>query len=356
MLPSNAASTSRRDAPASLRSHHDCRVENEFHAPMLQYYMQYCNGDIMNDTPFPADAVAQSWVDNAPRATQPYLRLMRLDGPIGAWLLFWPCIFGLALGAAATGHGFDSWRDAELIALFAAGSIVMRGAGCTYNDIVDRDIDAQVARTRRRPIPSGAVSAKQAAVFLAAQCLIGLAILLQLNRFSIALGASSLILVAIYPFMKRVTWWPQAWLGLTFNWGALLGFSAEAGHLALPAYLLYAACFFWTLGYDTIYALQDVEDDALIGVKSTALLFGADSGRWVAAFYALAFSLVLAAGFAGGLHWLFAPLLLAAGAHLAWQAASLKTDDPAQCLRLFRANRDAGFLIAAALVLACYTL
>ncbi len=304
----------------------------------------------------PADAVARTWVDRVPSAIQPYLRLMRLDGPIGTWLLFWPCVFGLALGGAAMGHGFDSWRDAELVALFATGSIVMRGAGCTYNDIVDRDIDAHVTRTRGRPIPSGAVSAKRAAVFLAAQCLIGLAILLQLNRFSIALGAASLILVAIYPFMKRVTWWPQAWLGLTFNWGALLGFSAQAGHLGLPAYILYAACFFWTLGYDTIYALQDVEDDALIGVKSTARLFGAAAGRWVAGFYAVSLALLLAAGFAAGFRATFGLFLLPAAAHLAWQATTLKTDDAARCLKLFRANRDAGLLIAAALMLACYNI
>jgi 4-hydroxybenzoate polyprenyltransferase len=304
----------------------------------------------------PADAISRTWVDSTPAAAQPYLRLMRLDRPIGTWLLFWPSVFGLALGAVATGHGFDSGRDVWLIALFAVGSVVMRGAGCTYNDIVDRDIDAQVARTRGRPIPSGAVSVKQAVAFLAAQCAIGLLILLQLNFFSILLGAASLILIAIYPFMKRVTWWPQAWLGLTFNWGALLGYSAEAGHLALPAYLLYAGCFFWTLGYDTIYALQDVEDDALIGVKSTARLFGAQSGRWVAGFYAIAFALILAAGLSAGFRWPFALLLLAAGAHLAWQVRALDAADPAICLRLFRANRDAGFLIATALAVACYNI
>ncbi|HEY1632019.1 MAG TPA: 4-hydroxybenzoate octaprenyltransferase [Rhizomicrobium sp.] len=301
------------------------------------------------------DAIPSSWVDHAPSAVQPYLRLMRVDRPIGTWLLFLPCVFGLSLGGAAMGHGFDTWRDAGLVALFALGSLVMRGAGCTYNDIVDRDIDAQVARTRARPIPSGAVSVKKAWAFLAAQGLIGLAILLQLNRFSMALGAASLILVAIYPFMKRVTWWPQAWLGLTFNWGALLGFSAEAGHLALPAYLLYAAGFFWTLGYDTIYALQDVEDDALIGVKSTARLFGAASVRWVAGFYLACFTLLAAAGYAAGLRvWLFA--LVPAGLHFVWQVATLRAENPERCLKLFRANRDAGLLIAAAFVLACYNL
>jgi 4-hydroxybenzoate polyprenyltransferase len=301
----------------------------------------------------PADAASHTWVDGAPAAVQPYLRLMRLDRPIGTWLLFWPCVFGLTLGARITGHGFDSWRDGQLIALFALGSVVMRGAGCTYNDIVDRDIDAKVARTRGRPIPSGAVSVKAAAAFVAAQCAVGLAILLQLNRFSIALGAASLILIAIYPFMKRITWWPQAWLGLTFNWGALLGFSAQAGHLALPAYVLYAGCFFWTLGYDTIYALQDVEDDALIGVKSTARLFGDSAGTWVAVFYAASYTLILAAGLLAGLDWPFVVLMLAAGAHLAWQARRLG-GDPALCLKLFRANRDTGLLLAAALMLASY--
>jgi len=281
---------------------------------------------------------------------------MRLDRPSGVWLLFWPSVFGLALGAVMTGHGFDSWRDARLIALFALGSVAMRGAGCTYNDIVDRDIDAQVARTRGRPIPSGAVRVKAAVVFTAAQCAIGLVILLQLNRFSIALGAASLILIAVYPFMKRITWWPQAWLGLTFNWGALLGFSAEAGHIALPAYFLYAGCVFWTLGYDTIYALQDVEDDALAGVKSTARLFGDRSVVWVPAFYAASYALILAAGLLAGLNWPFVLLMLAAGAHLAWQARRLKPHEGALCLRLFRANRDTGFLVATALVLASYTI
>jgi 4-hydroxybenzoate polyprenyltransferase len=304
----------------------------------------------------PADAVARTWVDRAPAFAQPYLRLMRLDGPIGTWLLFWPSVFGLALGAAAMGHGFDSWRDGRLLILFAVGSLVMRGAGCTFNDIVDRDIDAHVTRTRGRPIPSGAVSVKRAWAFLAAQCLIGLLILVQLNTYSIVLGAASLILVAIYPFMKRVTWWPQAWLGLTFNWGALLGFAAEAHGLALPAFLLYAGCFFWTLGYDTIYALQDVDDDALIGVKSTARLFGTRSPRFVAQFYALAWLLMAGSGLAGGMTWLFPGLLIGAGIHFIWQIQILNPTDSAICLKIFRSNRDAGFLIATALVLACYSI
>ncbi len=304
----------------------------------------------------PADAVPQTWVDRAPRAVQPYLRLMRLDGPIGIWLLFWPCVFGLALGAASMGHGFDTWRDAKLICLFALGSIVMRGAGCTYNDIVDRDIDAKVERTRGRPIPSGAVSTKAAFVFLVMQCLVGLAILLSLNRFSIWLGAASLVLIAIYPFMKRVTWWPQAWLGLTFNWGALLGFSAQTGHLTPAAYVLYAGCFFWTLGYDTIYGHQDKKDDALIGVKSTALLFGAMSSVFILGFYVFAFALIAISALAVTHRWVCLALLLPAGAHLLWQVLKLKIDDSTLCLRLFRANRDSGFLIAAALVAAGYTI
>jgi len=303
-------------------------------------------------SPVPADAVPRTWVDGAPRAAQPYLRLMRLDRPIGTWLLFLPCVFGLAMGAFATGHGFGSRRDIELLVLFGIGSIVMRGAGCTYNDIVDRDFDAAVARTRGRPIPSGAVGVGAAWVFLVAQCLAGLAILLQLNRFTVVLGASSLALIAIYPFMKRITWWPQAWLGLTFNWGVLMGFAAERGALALPAFVLYAACFFWTLGYDTIYAHQDKDDDALIGVKSTARLFGAHSRGWIAGFYTLTVALAICAGVLLGWPVRFAALMLAPALHLAWQVRALDIDKPEVCLKLFRANRDSGLLIAAALIVA----
>ena len=295
-------------------------------------------------TAAPADAIPRTWVEHAPGFAQPYLRLMRLDRPIGTWLLFWPCVFGLALGGV--GQTMDIAGDLRLIALFAIGSIVMRGAGCTYNDIVDRDIDAQVTRTRGRPLPSGAVSLSAAWIFLALQLATGLAVLLALNRFSIALGASSLVLIAIYPFMKRVTWWPQAWLGLTFNWGALVGFAAKTGHLALPAFLLYAACFFWTLGYDTIYAHQDKEDDALIGVKSTARLFGTQSRLWIGIFYLAALCLFLAANARVDLG--FVILLLGAGAHLLWQVRRLDIDDPALCLKLFRSNRDMGAIIALA--------
>jgi len=300
----------------------------------------------------PADAVAQDWVGRVPMRIQPYLRLMRLDRPIGTWLLFWPCALGLLLGATEGDRPFSGWRDLWLIVLFGIGSIVMRGAGCTYNDIVDRGIDAQVARTRGRPIPSGAVSVRNAWLFLAAQCLAGLLVLVQLNLFAVELGAASLILVAFYPFMKRITWWPQAWLGLTFNWGALLGFAAQTGTVDVADAMLYAGLFFWTLGYDTIYAHQDKDDDALIGVKSTALLLGDASASWILGFYAAAFTLVLAAGFTEHAGWPFGFLMLAAGGHMLWQVHTLDIASPDRCLRLFRANRDAGALIALAFLLA----
>ena len=302
----------------------------------------------------PADAVSHHWVAHLPARIRPYAQLMRLDRPIGIWLLFWPCVFGLVLGAAATDRLFIGWRDFLYVVLFGMGAIVMRGAGCTFNDIVDRRYDASVARTRGRPIPSGAVSVRSAATFLVVLCLIGLAILLQLNRFAVVLGMASLLLVIVYPFMKRITWWPQAWLGLTFNWGALLGFAAETGRLDMSDGLLYAGLFFWTLGYDTIYAHQDKEDDALIGVRSTALLLADDSRKWILRFYAAAFTLILAAGFSGHAGWPFGFVMLAAGAHLLWQVKSLNIASADNCLMLFRANRVTGALIGMALVAAAW--
>jgi len=302
----------------------------------------------------PADAVAQSWVENSPRRLRPYLQLMRLDRPIGSWLLFWPCVCGLVLGAMADERGFTDWRDFYYVALFGIGTMVMRGAGCAFNDIVDRKFDAQVARTRGRPIPSGRVSVPAAAIFTLFLALIGLAVLVQFNRFTVLLGVASLVLVAVYPFMKRITWWPQAWLGLTFNWGALMGFAALQGHLAAPAYVLYIGCFFWTLGYDTIYAHQDKEDDALIGVKSTALLFGEMSSVWIAGFYILTFVFVSLAGVAATKSWWAVALMLPAAAQLFWQVASLQIHDSAGCLTLFRANRESGLLMALALIVASY--
>ena len=296
----------------------------------------------------PGDAAPTSWVDAAPKFVRPYLRLMRLDRLIGAWLLFWPCVFGLALGAAAQQQSFPNlWY----VLLCGIGSIVMRGAGCTYNDIVDRDFDARVERTRGRPIPSGAVSVPAAWIFAAMLSLVGLLILLAFNRFAVLLGISSLLLVAAYPFMKRITWWPQAWLGLTFNWGVLFGYAAATGMLAPAAYLLYAGCFFWTIGYDIIYAHQDKEDDILIGVKSAAIRLGASSKPWLYVFYSLAFALMVAGGVAAGLRLVFVGAMLVAGAHLLWQLRTLDIDRPLLCLALFKSNRDTGALLAAALVL-----
>ena len=300
----------------------------------------------------PADAVHANWVTHMPPRLRPWLQLMRLDRPVGTWLLLWPCIFGLLLGAAAEERRFLEWRDYYYVILFAVGALVMRGAGCAFNDIIDRDIDAQVARTRGRPIPSGAITPKQALMLLAGLCLIGLVILLQFNWFAVALGAASLLLVAAYPFMKRITWWPQAWLGLTFNWGALLGFAAQTGRLDVGVAMLYAGLVFWTLGYDTIYAHQDKDDDELIGVKSTARLFGADSRKWILRFYAIAFTLILAAGFTEHAGWPFAFVMLAAGAHMLWQVRQLNINNPESCLAVFRSNRDTGALIALAFLLA----
>jgi len=311
----------------------------------------------MNETTVelkPSDAIAQSWVDSAPQKLQPYLRLARLDRPIGTWLLFWPCIFGLVLGAIASERAFSTAHDLYLVVLFGLGAIIMRGAGCTYNDIVDRHIDASVARTRDRPLPSGSISVRRAWAFLALELGIGLLILMALKPFAIWLGASSLLLVAAYPFMKRITWWPQAWLGLTFNFGALLGFAAQTGRLDIADALLYGGLFFWTLGYDTIYAHQDKDDDALIGVKSTARLFNTASRRWVLSFYTLAFALILSAGFTEHAGWPFAFIMLSAGGHLLWQVHHLDIDNPENCLMLFRSNRDSGLLIALAFLVSSW--
>ncbi|MFQ5774734.1 MAG: 4-hydroxybenzoate octaprenyltransferase [Kiloniellaceae bacterium] len=282
----------------------------------------------------------------APRPARPYLRLVRIDRPIGTWLLLFPGWWSLSLAAVAAGR----WPDPWLLLLFALGALVMRGAGCTYNDIVDRDIDARVARTAARPIASGQIPVPRAVVFLGAQLVVGLLILLQLNGFAVALGAASLVPIAAYPFMKRITYWPQAWLGLTFNWGALLGWAAEAGGLGAPALLLYAAGIAWTLGYDTIYAHQDKEDDALVGVKSSALKLGAATKPWLAVFYTLAALLMLATGAAAGLAWPFYLGLAAAAAQFAWQIATLDIDDPANCLVRFKSNRYTGWILLAGIL------
>jgi 4-hydroxybenzoate polyprenyltransferase len=288
-----------------------------------------------------------NWVDGlAPAWARPYLRLARLDRPIGSWLLLLPCWWSAGLAAVAAGKPVD----VRHVALFFVGAFAMRGAGCTWNDIVDRDLDTQVERTRSRPIPSGQVTVAAAAAFLVVQALIGLAVLLQFNRFAIAAGIASLAVVAVYPFMKRFTYWPQIGLGLAFSWGALMGWAAAFGRLDEPAYLLYAGSIAWVIGYDTIYAHQDREDDALIGIKSTALLFGTHTKPMLAVAYILAVALIALAGLSAGAGFVFALGLALFAAHLAWQVARLDIDDPANCLAVFKSNRDAGLILFAAFV------
>jgi len=294
----------------------------------------------MNDTV--ADAAPGNWVDRyAPAPLRPYARLARLDRPIGWWLLLWPCWWSSALAADAAG-----WRvpDPWHLVLFLVGAVAMRGAGCTYNDIVDRDFDAKVRRTRSRPIPSGQVSVRQAWIFLALQCVVGLVVLLQFNGPTILWGAASLLVVAAYPFAKRVTDWPQMVLGLAFSWGALVGWTAVSGTIGWPAVLVYAASILWTIGYDTIYAHQDREDDELIGVRSTARLFGGYTRPAIAAAYVAAATLLAVAFALAGTGPAAFVGLGAFAVHLGWQLATLDTDDPARCLALFRSNRIAGWL------------
>src|SRR3954464_9125801 len=295
-----------------------------------------------------ADATG-NWVDHsAPGWARPYLRLTRLDRPIGWWLLLLPCWWSSALAAVAD----RAWGpDPRHIVLLLIGAIVMRGAGCTWNDLVDRDIDARVERTRSRPIPSGQVSVAAAIAFLVVQALVGLLVLVQFNRFAIGVGIASLGVVAIYPFMKRVTYWPQIFLGLAFSWGALMGWAGARGALEAPAFLLYAGSIAWVIHYDTIYAHQDREDDALVGLKSTALLFGARTKPALALFSAAAVVLIGAAGYFAHAGLVFAVGLLIFAAHLAWQIVRIDIDDPESCLRMFRSNRDAGLILFVALLL-----
>ena len=295
-------------------------------------------------TPDSSDIRPGDWVERRlPAPLRPYARLARLDRPIGTWLLLFPGWWGIALAARR-------WPDPVLLGLFALGALAMRGAGCTLNDIADRHYDARVARTRLRPLPSGAVSVPQAVAFLLLQMAIGAAVLFSLNRASIVLGLAVLGLIGSYPLMKRVTHWPQIFLGLNFNWGALVGWTAVTGGLAAPALLLYLGGVFWTIGYDTIYAHQDKEDDRRIGVKSSALALGSGTRPWLFLFYGAAVLLWGAAGRAAGLSAPFAVGLVLAAMQLGWQAARVDIDDPADCLAKFRSNRLVGWLVLAGIL------
>jgi 4-hydroxybenzoate polyprenyltransferase len=290
------------------------------------------------------DAAPRQWLARvAPDAWLPFIQLARLDRPIGWQLLLAPCWQSSALASLARHEPLNLWH----LALFAAGAVAMRGAGSTFNDIADRDLDAQVERTRGRPLPSGRVSARAAALFLAAQCLVGLAVLLQFNGFAVGLGFASLLLVAVYPFMKRVTSWPQAVLGLAFSWGALMGWAALNGGLAAPALWLYASAIFWTIGYDTIYALQDSRDDAIAGIRSTARLFGARVRVFVATMYLMCIIAATLALLSAGAGILSYAGLCGLALHLLWQTRQLDAPSPALALKLFRANRDAGLVLFA---------
>src|SRR5215831_12541179 len=292
----------------------------------------------------PSDIRQGDWVErHLPAWSRPYARLARLERPIGTWLLLFPAWWGIALAASG-------WPDPGLLLFFALGAVAMRGAGCTLNDIADRHYDAQVARTRLRPLPSGAVSMSQAVRFLGFQLAIGAAVLFSLNRTSVLLGVAVLGLIGTYPFMKRITYWPQVFLGLNFNWGALIGWTAVTGALAWPPLLLYVGGVFWTIGYDTIYAHQDKEDDVRIGVKSSAIVLGERTRPWLFVFYSVALLSWAAAGFAAGLGTLFWLALAAATAQLIWQAARVAIEDPSDCLRKFRSNRVVGWLIFAGII------
>ncbi len=288
------------------------------------------------------DIRATGWVSRLPDAWRPYALLGRFDRPIGGWLLLLPGFWAFALAAPGWGEGL------RLAVLFTLGAFAMRAAGCVVNDLWDRDLDRQVERTRDRPLAAGTVTPFQALVFLAVLCLIGLLVLLQLPWAAILFGACSLVPIALYPLAKRVTDWPQAVLGLVFSWAAPTGYAAATGSLDAPAIALWAAGFFWILGYDTIYAHQDREDDAAVGIRSTALKFRETTRPFLAACYGATLALLVLAGWLAGLSWLFLPALLPAAALLARQVMTLDIHDPARCLMLFRSNREVGFAIALA--------
>ncbi|MGD9981423.1 MAG: 4-hydroxybenzoate octaprenyltransferase [Hyphomonadaceae bacterium] len=308
----------------------------------------------------PADALKQHWTDALPRAWRPYAQLSRLDRPIGWQLLLLPCLMGIAV--SRTGYGFY-WIDVAFAVAFLVGAIAMRGAGCTYNDILDRDIDGKVERTRLRPLPSGAVSLKAAWVWLLEQCFVGLLVLLTLPRLAQITALIALPLVALYPLMKRVTWWPQAWLGIVFSWGALVGGAAIAGWrnaatldgvegVPFEAIALYAGCIAWTIGYDTIYALQDREDDALVGVRSTARLFAGKWRMWTSVFYVLALALWTVAGAIAGAGLLVAGALSLIGAAMIWpMLQGIDDARPESALAAFKFNAIIGASVLLAFAL-----
>jgi 4-hydroxybenzoate polyprenyltransferase len=299
----------------------------------------------MTATDAHTDLVPGGWIDRRmPTWIRPYLKLARLDRPTGIWLLMLPCWWSIALGSPSMAIGIGT------AALFTVGAVVMRGAGCTVNDIVDRNIDAKVERTRTRPLPAGEVGLFGALVFLALQLALGLVILLQLNRLSITLGVIAVALVAAYPLMKRLTWWPQAFLGITFNWGALMGWTAATGHIGLAPLALYAGGFCWTMVYDTIYAHQDARDDELAGVKSTALRFGEFSRLILAAFALSMVALITLAGDIARLGPIFRILMVAVALHLVWLLLFWRKDDPRDCLKTFQASRWTGLLVTIAIV------
>ncbi|WP_171100783.1 4-hydroxybenzoate octaprenyltransferase [Ruegeria sp. HKCCD7255] len=306
-----------------------------------------------------ADAVPDNWVDRyAPAFSRPYLRLSRADRPIGTWLLLIPCWWGLAL--AILSDGAARFEDIWIAIGCAIGAFLMRGAGCTWNDITDREFDGQVERTRSRPIPSGQVSVRQAVIWMVLQCLLALGVLLTFNQAAIAMGVLSLLPVTLYPFAKRFTWWPQVFLGLAFNWGALLAWAAHTGTVGSPAIMLYLSGIAWTLFYDTIYAHQDAEDDELVGIKSTARLFGTDTAKWLKYFLVATVTCMALAVIDAGLNVASGPALFLAlagpwamGWHLAWQLRGLDIEDNDKLLQLFRANRDTGLI---PLILFCIAL
>lgn len=301
-----------------------------------------------------SDAPSDNFVYQVlPRAAWPYAQLARWDRPIGWQLLMWPCFWSAALAAnAAMDEGmFQPWQLISHLVLFFIGAVAMRGAGCTYNDLIDHEIDNEVARTRSRPLPSGRVSRFEAKVFLAVQALVGLVVLLQFNTFSILLGIASLLVVAIYPFAKRFTDWPQFFLGLAFSWGALMGWAGVFGSLSWAPIWLYAAAVAWTIGYDTIYAHQDKEDDALVGVRSTARLFGDNTKAWLIGLYGLTLVFLLFAYIAGDAGVLAYVGLIAATVMLAWQILIINIDNPDQCLKLFKFNTQVGAVLFGGLIL-----